>query len=234
MPDTVNVPGVGPAQRKWVLAGGALVAGIVGYAYLKRSRQAAAAEVTPPTPSELPPADLAGVSTGGGTTSTGLKFITTNAEWSQDATDKLVALGYDAVAVSTALGKYLANQFVTAQEAQYIYTAIALSGHPPVGSFSVRLEPTPTSTSSPPKPGVLAAPTGLHARWDAPHKQYIISWGRVAGATGYGLYRSGVPVAFVRDTDKAVGNRTATYTVKAHDARRYSRASAPLHVTRHT
>lgn len=163
MPDTINLPGGGPGvQKKWVLAGGALVAGIVGYAYLRRSRTTTPV-VTPPTPSELPPADFSTVSTGGGVTDTGLQFITTNAQWSADATAKLTDLGYDSVAVSTALGKYLASQFVTSQEAQYIYTAIALSGHPPVGAFSVRLEPTPTSGSVP-SPGGRGTP--------APVKRY--------------------------------------------------------------
>lgn len=150
MPDTGAGFHVGGSdlKNKWVLAGGALVAGILGYAYLHRAQKVAGPDVgQEPVGMELPPADLASVSTGGGTTSTGLTFITTNAEWSADATSKLVDLGFDSIAVSTALGKYLANQLVTAQEAQYIYTAIALSGHPPVGTFSVRLEPTPTSTS---------------------------------------------------------------------------------------
>lgn len=149
MPDMVKLPGGGPGvSKKWVLAGGALVAGIVGYAYLRRARTVAGPDVgQEQVGMELPPADLGSVSTGGGTSDTGLQFITTNAQWSADATAKLVDLGYDSVAVSTALGKYLSSQFVTAQEAQYIYTALALSGSPPVGTFSVRREPTPTSTS---------------------------------------------------------------------------------------
>lgn len=234
MADTVNLPGAPGVKKQWVLAGGALVAGIVGYAYLKRSREAAT--VTPPTPSELPPADLAGVSTGGGTTTTGLQFITTNAEWSQDATEKLTALGYDSVAVSSAISKYLASQFVTSQEAQYIYAAIAFSGHPPVGSFSVRLEPTPTSTSSPPpptRPGIPGAPSGFHATWDAAHKQYVLAWSAPAGATGYGLYRAGIPITFPKQPHQAVGNITATYTVKAHNARNQYGPGTTLRITRH-
>lgn len=161
MPEMTKVPGVGPVSKKWVLGGGAVVAAILGYAYLHRAQTVAGPDVgQEQVGMELPPADLGSVSTGGGTSDTGLQFITTNAEWSADATTKLVDLGFDSIAVSTALGKYLASQFVTAQEAQYIYTAIALSGHPPVGSFSVRLEPTPTSGS-----GTTPTPKTATVNW---------------------------------------------------------------------
>jgi len=150
MATSVQIPGDGTVSRKWLIGGGAVVAGIVGWAYLRRARTPAA-PTTPDeaslAPTELPPADLSGVSTGGGSSTTGLQFITTNDQWSADVVAKMVDLGYDSIAVSTALGKYLSSQTVTAQEAQYIYTAIALAGKPPVGTFSVRLEPTPTSTS---------------------------------------------------------------------------------------
>lgn len=145
----VRIPGDGTIGRTWLIAGGALLAGILGYAYLRRAQSTSPSPTADQTatPTELPPADIGSVTTGGGVTDTGKTFITTNAEWAQDATSKLTDLGFDPVAVSTALGKYLSNQFVTKTEAQYIYTALAVSGKPPIGSFTVRLEPEQTTDS---------------------------------------------------------------------------------------
>ena len=163
MADTTNIPGAGPVNKKLVIGGVALVAGVVGWAYLHRSQAVAGPDVGSegdlPVGTELPPADVGSVSTGGGTSDTGIQFITTNAQWTADAVGKMTDLGFDAVAVSTALGKYLANQFVTAQEALYVQTALAVSGKPPDGEHSIRLEPTPTSTSGSAPPGTRPTTT---------------------------------------------------------------------------
>src|SRR6266496_664191 len=145
MPDTLKVPVLGPTKKGYVWAGAALVLGIVGYAWYSRGKSTetaptdATAGIPDTVPTDLGPADLSTVSTGGGVSDTGLTFITTNAEWTADAVSKMVDLGYDSVTVSSALGKFLASQQVTQDEANLINTAIALSGHPPVGTFSIRL-----------------------------------------------------------------------------------------------
>lgn len=154
MAETVKVPGDGTVSRKWVLIGGAVVAGIVGVAYLRRARTPAG-PTTPDeaalAPTELPPADVAGTETGGGTTSSGLKFITTDAEWTADVLAKMGDLNFDTNAISVAIGKWLNGQPISQQEEQWIFAAIALGGMPPSGSHPIRLEPTPTSGSKPPR-----------------------------------------------------------------------------------
>jgi hypothetical protein len=146
----VDLPGLPPIPRGIAIAGGGLLLGILGYAWWRAGQQTGppAAETFPGAveqPSDLIPADVGGVSSGGGTTSTGLEFITTNDQWTQKAVAILVDLGYDAVLVSQALGKYLANQTVTQTEATWIQAAVALVGKPPIGEHSIRLAPVSPS-----------------------------------------------------------------------------------------
>jgi hypothetical protein len=167
--ETINLPVIGAAKRTYVYAGGALVLGIVGYAWWKA--QAAAPAPIDTGAVDVPVEELPGqsggpafASTGGGTSDTGAMFITTNGEWSDAALAKMIDLGYDSVQVSTALGKFLANQQVTATEASWIYTALGLVGEPPVGTHSVRLatSSSPAPTTSAPKTTVKTAAT---ANW---------------------------------------------------------------------
>jgi hypothetical protein len=92
---TVKLPGIGPVKTQWVWVGGALVVGIVGYAYWNRQRTIAAQ--TPLTDAELealvpqdrePPATVVGAQNfdtlGAG------QVISTNTGWFQAAIDYLV------------------------------------------------------------------------------------------------------------------------------------------------
>jgi hypothetical protein len=139
--------------RTALVAGVALVAGIVGYAWWRAGKAGEApADTTFPgteQPTDLLPADTSEVSTGGGVSTTGLEFITTNDQWSQKAVALMVDLGFDSVAISQALGKYLANQTVTQTEANWIQAAVALVGKPPIGEHSIRLEPKAPSPTIP-------------------------------------------------------------------------------------
>jgi len=152
---TVKIPGDGTVKRQWVVVGGALVIGIVGYAWWHAGRAGAtpAGDVAVEQPADLAPADVGSVSSGGGVTDTGATFITTNDQWTSRAVAAMVDLGYDAVLVSEALGKFLASQQLTQQEANYVQTAIALVGKPPIGEHSIRMLPassatTPTTTTT--------------------------------------------------------------------------------------
>ncbi len=49
---TVKVPGIGQVEKKYVYIGGALVAGIVGYAYWSRARATASEDVADYTTAE--------------------------------------------------------------------------------------------------------------------------------------------------------------------------------------
>ena len=233
-----NVPGIGKTNRKWVVAGGALVVGILGYAYLHRAQTVAGPDVgaEPQVGTELPPADLGSVSTGGGTTDTGLKFITTDAEWSADVIAKMGDLGFDTQAVSLALGKWLQGQNVSQQEEQWIFAAIALGGLPPSGSHPIHLEPAPpasggtsggTSGGKPP-----AQVKNLHVHKRNPNHSVSISWDRASGAVSYAVYRDGHRINIVPLPAATVGPPAkGSYTVKAINIRKqYGPASNTLNL----
>lgn len=133
MADTVDVPQVGPVKRQWLYVGGALVVGIVGYAWWRRS-QAAGLVVDPATgslgggPYANPNPDASGsdlVDTPGGPP-------TTNEEWTQRVVEDLGAIGTDPGFVAATLGKYLGRQQLTTDEATLVRTAWAYRGRPPV------------------------------------------------------------------------------------------------------
>ena len=230
MADTVKVPGVGGVKRTWVLAGGAVVAGIVGYAWWKRRGAAPPSEEAgPAVPVDQLPAGPGAVSTGGGTTDSGEVFVTTNAQWTQAVLPLLTDAGWDPGFASVALGKYLAHQALDTREVELVQSALALQGPPPVGTFSIVHAATTTSTTTPPpatgrKP---ATPTGLHVHKQT-RSQVQLSWDHASRALGYGLYRNGHAITFPLHNYATVGNITATYTVKAWNQYGYSAASAPL------
>lgn len=189
MPGQVKLPGIGPVDQKWLYAGGALVAGIVGWAYLHR-----------PTPAPTDPGAGSGdfgsgegVDDGsgwtsapppGGSTVTGGDPVdpehlppTTNAEWTRRVIDYLAgSLGWDAGTVAAALGKYLARQPIApGTESDTIAAALAAWGKPPQGEYSVILQPPPVVTTPPPA-------TGYHMTW-AP----IVVKGSYVGMTLAGI-----------------------------------------------
>lgn len=57
---------------------------------------------------------------------------TTNAEWDQAAVSALTAQGYNGMAVSAALGAYLAGASLTADQVRIVQAAIGAEGYPPV------------------------------------------------------------------------------------------------------
>lgn len=138
MAETINIPGLGPTKAAYVYAGGALVIGIVGYAWWKNAQNQ-------PTDFVGASSDDYGVSdydsplgsSGGNSTgnydSTDPDALTTNAKWTSFAIGKLAEWNYDAGAVSSALGKYLARQPLTEGEIGIVQAAIAAAGPPPIG-----------------------------------------------------------------------------------------------------
>lgn len=222
MPETVKLPAFGPVKKQYVFAGVALVGGILVYAWWK---YAGAGATTPPElepfEPELSPPDLGigGVSTGGGTSDTGLEFITTNAQWTNAAVAKMVDLGYDAIKVSAALGKFLANQCVVLEEQTWINTALGLQGKPPVGEHSIRLcETTPSPTPTPTPAARLPAPTGLRKVRNAGTGSALIDWNSVAGANWYRVYRDGAPFSLLPVSSMIVP-RNHSYAVAAVDSK---------------
>ncbi len=138
MAETINVPGLGPTKSAYVYAGGALVAGIVGYAWWKNS-QNQPTDFVGASPDDFGVSDYdsplgnTGTNSGGSYDSTDPDAIRTNAQWTAFAIEKLATYNYDAAVVSSALGKYLARQGLTEAEVGIVQQAIAVAGNPPVG-----------------------------------------------------------------------------------------------------
>ena len=211
MPDTpapskdVNVPAVGKVDRKWLLAGGAAVAGIAVYAYWRSSR------VAPATPGEgdqyaagddyTPDAYVGATAPGGetydpndGTTN----IPTTNAEWSQRVVDALVSMaGYTPELASQTVGKYLAGQPLTLGETMLIQTAIALMGNPPAGALPIISAPTAGGVVPTPTPTAtkLTRPVLRVGAGDPRNTIYQLACNKVPGAIYYDWKRTAGPGA---------------------------------------
>lgn len=235
---TVKIPGIGPVEKKYVYAGVAVVAGIVGYAYWQ-ARQAPAdsgvsAQADDSTGLEGDAGDVGpgasdyvnpGGSQGSPIEVDNNPLPTSNAEWTRLALDYLTSNGYDFMTVSVALGKYLAHQSVTAAEADIIRTANAVLGAPPSGTYTITITP---STTAPPTGGtggsttntaLPKAPTGLKTWGNGPSRLTVpLQWNKVTNAVGYRVYRNGVSenVGHSVDTKITVGGLQPNTTYKFH------------------
>lgn len=153
MAETVKIPGAGPVKKTWVYAGGALLVGIVGYAYYKRSRTPVVEPINPDAMAQdrVPFTD-AQVSSGLGESQTAGAPVTV-ADWVRQATDRLIELGNDATTVAAALGAYVTHQKLTATQAGLVQQAIGQFGYPTndAGSYPVLL--APVTTTPPPTTG---------------------------------------------------------------------------------
>ncbi len=191
---TVNVPGIGPVKDAYVWGGIALVAGIVGYAWWRKS--STPTDFVGAEPDDYATSDYESPLgwTGGNSTgnypSLDPNAIDTNGEWTLAAVSTLVDAGWDASAVFIALGKYLARQRLTANQIEIVQAAIAAHGTPPSGGPFPILEtlPEPPSTGDPdptPDPATkLPAPQGFRVIQSWPDA-LTLGWNQVEGATGY-------------------------------------------------
>src|SRR5215216_414316 len=108
---TMKIPGIGPVEKKWVYVGGAAVAGIVGYAYWNKTRaENSEVEISDYTtePDYAMDSGVDSYVNPGGSQAPvnedNLAAPTTNAEWSQQAKDILIDLGFEPLAVGVAIG----------------------------------------------------------------------------------------------------------------------------------
>jgi hypothetical protein len=200
MPE-MKVPGVGGVDRKWVLAGGAAVAGIVVYAYWRRSQ---AADEEPAgegdeyvAGDEWSPDAYIGADTPGGQTYTPDvedDDVTTNAEWAQRVVDLLEGVGYDRNLAAATVGKYLGGQPLDTSEKLIIQVALGLLGNPPGGSLPIISGPTPPTTP-PPTAVKLARPTLRVGAGLRTNTIYQLACNRVPGAVAYSWKRVSGPGA---------------------------------------
>lgn len=180
---TFDIPKVGPVPKIAVLGIGGAAAAYIGWRYWQA--RSAPADTTTVDPGFDDPGTLPGVAgavsgtnsyggTTGGTGDAGTGLITTNAQWSQDALSKL-ADSYSSTDIVTALGNYLGGQPLSDAQQAIVRSALAVSGNPPVGSFSV----IPGGNV-----GLTVAPTGVNVG-SISTTSAAINFSEVPGAASY-------------------------------------------------
>ncbi len=233
----MQVPAVGRVKKTYVIAGAAVVAGIVGYAWWRRGQ--APADIPAYTEEDVISdgiADTAGGVAGGSANSGGASHDgstapDTDAEWAQQANELLGGL-FEPGALSVALGRYLTHQSLTSDQANMVRATIGQLGYPPGGQY-------PLDTSTGATPSALTEPKSLRL-WSSPKGTtgtdwVAIEWNAVPGATDYRIYRgSGDSIGASTDTKHYVqGLRPGTsytFTVAAVAGGKEGPRSAPLTV----
>ncbi|MGW2795180.1 fibronectin type III domain-containing protein [Streptomyces sp. NPDC001251] len=227
MEGTVDVPGAGHVKKKYVVGIAGAVGAYVIFAYYRATRAAKdSAAQTPVDPAfgdgEVLPTVPGAYTPGGGgiagdaeppsTDQFGFHG-TTNSQWTQYAATQLSQSAvWEYTDIITALGQFLNNRPLTAQQQQIVQSAIAVAGYPPEGSHVII-------------PGGdvvnLVAPTGLSAT-AVNDTTVTVKWSAVAGAAGYQVYRGGSMAASVNTTSATVAGLTAStaysFTVAAFNA----------------
>lgn len=221
MAETVKLPGVGKVKTTYAYAAGALVVGIVGYAWWTKGMAGAPAEEEFLTEADIdamgderiPPTtvDTYDVAID---TRTGIK---TNAEWHQAATYYLAGLGYESTVVSTALGRFIARKALNKVDTELVRQAVSSQGMPPEGGpWTIIEEQTPAAVG-------LAAPTGAAAVVN-PNGSARITWQPVSGASGYEVRRYGGGSTKTTDTFHQTGvfkptdGRNQAYFIRAYNS----------------
>jgi hypothetical protein len=221
MPDTVKLPAIGPVKKQWVYIGGAVIVGIVGYAWWSRRGTAApTGEVLPEDipQDRLPPPTVVGSETYDPNEVRAI--INTNAEWYTAAIEYLVSTGgFDFTFATITLGKFLARRELTESEANLVQAAKGAVGEPPQGGPWPIIRATAPGPDTSPEPlSRLPAPTGLRKVRDAGTGSALIDWNTVAGAEWYRVYRDGRPFSLLPTTAMIVPRRHS-YSVAAIDSK---------------
>jgi hypothetical protein len=192
---TVDLPAVGPVDKKIIIPIAAAGVAFVGYRYWQaRSTPADDSTVSdgefgaidssvPDVLGAIKDGNLYGSDTGAEDTNTvdGYGFTgTTNAQWTQYAATQLSqSATWSYTDILTALGNFLAGQPLSTLQQQIVQSAIAVAGYPPVGTHVV----VPGGNTA-----LTLAPSGLHViRRDS--QSITIGYTPVAGAAGYRAYR---------------------------------------------
>lgn len=147
MAETVELPVIGNVPKTYVYVGGAVIAGIVGYAWFTNSQadeEYVPDDGYPYDEGDIGYGDDSYVNPAPGGSTVDSEPVdpdslppTTNGEWTRRAIDQLEAVGYDAKEVARVLGKYLGRRQVTKAEASIIRAAIGVMGPPPQGEYFI-------------------------------------------------------------------------------------------------
>jgi hypothetical protein len=203
MAEVVKVPVLGKVKQSWLYAGGAAVAGIVGYAWWSGAGQGDEDETfdveLPATDYEPPTVVDSGISVGAA--AQGEPIARTNVEWASMAREQLDALGFSVTVVNSALTKYLGKERLNVTESAAIAAVVAILGQPPTGGPYSILNESP----APPAPSALPAPTNLRAVYVGPgstatNAKMRVSWTPVDGAVSYVFYHVGGSTGTISNT----------------------------------
>lgn len=189
----VKIPGIGPVDSKYVMIGGAAVAGIVGYAYWAKSRSNAT-EITDYTtdestePNYAHDGDAAEYENPGGSQppieEDYVSAPTNNIEWGQKAGSILRDIGYEPIAVGVAIGKYLSRMQLSVMEGEMIRAAQGQLGPPPQGTYPINTSPNPAPAPT------MKQVTGVRVT-NVYRDKVRLEWTRTPGAVGWLVYRKG-------------------------------------------
>lgn len=198
---TVDVPGVGPVDKRVLLGLGGAVVVVTGVIYWRRSQaEAAEGDAAVEAFDEGALTDTgefgggagwqwAATPTGDVIEGSGSSAPRTNPEWTSRANEALIGAGYGPTEVAAALGKYLGRQPLSSTEAVMVRAALGFVGNPPEGTYAVTLAPA-TATPTPTTPKAPAAPSSVSVSLIGTDKAQL-RWPAVAGATGYSVWRNG-------------------------------------------
>jgi hypothetical protein len=217
MVEVVKVPVVGKVPKPALYAGGAAVAGIVGYAWWTRGAliEDETTDVELPATDFEPPTVVdSGISVGGAAAAE--PIARTNVEWRSMAAEQAAALGFADAVINSGLTKYLAKERLGATELLMVSAVVAILGQPPTGGpypiIAAPVAPTPTAT----KP---AAPSAVNVR-RINRTQVIVSWTPVVGATRYEVRTERAPAQY--GPWNSTGLRTSSVPITLHFRTRYA------------
>jgi hypothetical protein len=236
---TMNVPGIGNVEKKYVYISAAGVAGFVGYMYW-RNRQANASASTDTSTTDTSTTDT-GASDLGSTFDpsaysydysgsaptyqapinqtipvTSNQQITTDAAWDSAAIAQAGDMGADPAALSSALGRFLAGLCVSNAQADLVRQAEGMLGRPPQ-SPNLQIHICPASGDSGGTPIVVP---GFHVT-GTDKSGISYAWTAVSGADYYHIHIEGNGVSRgynIHSTSTRIGSLKSKkkYYAKVH------------------
>lgn len=179
----VDVPVVGNVDKKWLWIGGATLAGILAYAYYKRSQAPTVIEEGIEGNDFLTDDGSGNVPGGTGNSNVpnpNQEVIDTLAEWTADVVLKLGAADWDTGFIYTTIGKWTAGEGLVANEKALVLAAIAASGQPPGGPYPIKTaQPSNPGPDPGPGPGPNPDPGPTHV--GAPLEINLYDWAHPYG-----------------------------------------------------
>jgi hypothetical protein len=187
----LDVPKVGPVNKKVVIAVVVAAGGYIGYRYWQSRSSVGTGDPAATDPGMTDGGVLPGVagavsptnSYGSGSTvdpSVGGFTGTTNSEWTDYVSSRLSQSDrWSYTAIVVGLGNFIDNRPLSSEQQDIARAAIGLAGYPPVGSHTI----VPGGNTA-----ITVAPSSLHGT--ATPTTISVSFASVAGASTYNGYRS--------------------------------------------